>query len=144
LLANEDAMKKSLGERYRRVDEMEDNPNAPRETFFAWASRQSAAANSRRSPSISRRRSANFPRAALTLLLILSNTALLFSDINHLQQDDPAPTFQPPLATSPGTFQTRHAISPGIIQEILNTHPPPFNATRRCALVNLATSPMSP
>jgi len=40
LLANEDATKKKLGERYRRVDEMEDNPSAPRETFFAWASRQ--------------------------------------------------------------------------------------------------------
>jgi hypothetical protein len=40
LLANEDATKKKLSERYHRVDDMEDNPNAPRETFFAWASRQ--------------------------------------------------------------------------------------------------------
>jgi len=40
LLVNEHVAEKKFGQRYRRVEEMEDKPNAPRETFFAWAARQ--------------------------------------------------------------------------------------------------------
>ena len=42
LLASEQAVEDKLGERYRRVEEIEDNPQAPRETFFSWASRLDA------------------------------------------------------------------------------------------------------
>jgi hypothetical protein len=42
LLASERAVEQKLGQRYRRVEEMEDNPKAPRETFLSWASRLDA------------------------------------------------------------------------------------------------------
>lgn len=38
LLASEEAVKQKLGERYQRVEQMEDNPKAPRETFLTWIS----------------------------------------------------------------------------------------------------------
>jgi hypothetical protein len=42
VLANEAAVEKKLGHRYRQVKEMEDNPAAPRETFFSHVSRLEA------------------------------------------------------------------------------------------------------
>lgn len=42
LLASEDAVERTLGHRYRRIEEMEDEPAAPRETFFSRASRLEA------------------------------------------------------------------------------------------------------
>lgn len=42
LLANEETVERKLGQRYRRVEDMEDNPAAPRETFFSHASRLEA------------------------------------------------------------------------------------------------------
>jgi hypothetical protein len=42
LLASEEAVERKLGKRYRRIEEMEDAPNAPRETFFSRASRLEA------------------------------------------------------------------------------------------------------
>jgi hypothetical protein len=39
LLATENAVEKKLGHRYREVREMEDEPGAPRETFFSRVSR---------------------------------------------------------------------------------------------------------
>lgn len=42
LLASEHAVQQKLGRRYRRVEEMEDEPKAPRETFFSKASRLEA------------------------------------------------------------------------------------------------------
>jgi len=42
LLANEDAVERKLGRRYRRIEEMEDEPEAPRETFFSRVSRLEA------------------------------------------------------------------------------------------------------
>lgn len=39
LLASEQAVEEKFGQRYRRVEEMEDCANAPRQTFFNWASR---------------------------------------------------------------------------------------------------------
>ena len=42
LLASEHAVEQKLGERYHRVEEMEDEPKAPRETFFSRASRLEA------------------------------------------------------------------------------------------------------
>ena len=42
LLASEDAVEKKLGHRYRRVEEMEDAPEAPRATFFSRVSRMEA------------------------------------------------------------------------------------------------------
>ena len=42
LLANEDAVERKLGHRYRQVKDMEDNPAAPRETFFSHVSRLEA------------------------------------------------------------------------------------------------------
>lgn len=42
LLATEHAVKAKLGKEYRRVEEMEDDPAAPRETFFSRVSRLEA------------------------------------------------------------------------------------------------------
>lgn len=42
LLADEAAVERKLGHRYRRVAEMEDEPAAPRETFFTRVSRMEA------------------------------------------------------------------------------------------------------
>jgi hypothetical protein len=42
LLASEHAVEEKLGHRYRRIEEMEDEPKAPRETFFSRASRLEA------------------------------------------------------------------------------------------------------
>jgi hypothetical protein len=42
VLASEDAVARKLGHRYRDVREMQDNPDAPRETFFSRASRLEA------------------------------------------------------------------------------------------------------
>jgi hypothetical protein len=42
LLASEQAVEEKLGRRYRRVEEMEDETMAPRETFFSRASRLEA------------------------------------------------------------------------------------------------------
>jgi hypothetical protein len=42
LLASEQAALDKLGKRYRRVEELEDSPKVPRETFFSWASRLDA------------------------------------------------------------------------------------------------------
>ena len=42
LLAEEAAVERKLGHRYRRVAEMEDEPDAPRETFFSKVSRAEA------------------------------------------------------------------------------------------------------
>ncbi len=42
LLASEHTVETALGQRYRRIEEMEDEPKAPRETFFARASRLEA------------------------------------------------------------------------------------------------------
>jgi hypothetical protein len=42
LLADEATVEKKLGHRYRRVAEMEDEPAAPRETFFSKVSRVEA------------------------------------------------------------------------------------------------------
>ena len=42
LLASEHTVKRKLGHRYRRVQDMEDEPKAPRETFFSRASRLEA------------------------------------------------------------------------------------------------------
>jgi hypothetical protein len=39
LLASEHAVEQKLGHRYRRVEEIEDEPKAPRETFFSRVSR---------------------------------------------------------------------------------------------------------
>lgn len=39
LLASEETVEKKLGHRYRQVGEMEDQPGAPRETFFSRVSR---------------------------------------------------------------------------------------------------------
>lgn len=42
LLTSEQAVQDKLGRRYRRVEEVEDNPKAPRESFFSGASRLDA------------------------------------------------------------------------------------------------------
>jgi hypothetical protein len=42
VLADEAAVERSLGHRYQRVTEMEDEPRAPRETFFSRISRLEA------------------------------------------------------------------------------------------------------
>jgi hypothetical protein len=42
LLASEDAVAQKLGQRYQQIKEMEDNPKAPRETFFSRVSRLEA------------------------------------------------------------------------------------------------------
>ena len=42
LLADEAAVERQLGHRYRRIEEMEDEPAAPRETFFSRVSRAEA------------------------------------------------------------------------------------------------------
>jgi hypothetical protein len=42
VLASEDAVKQKLGHRYRQVKELEDEPNAPRATFFSRVSRLEA------------------------------------------------------------------------------------------------------
>lgn len=42
LLASEHKVEATLGHRYRRIEEMEDEPKAPHETFFARASRLEA------------------------------------------------------------------------------------------------------
>ncbi len=39
LLASEHAVEQKLGRRYHRVEEMEDEPKAPRETFFSKVDR---------------------------------------------------------------------------------------------------------
>lgn len=39
LLASEHAVERKLGRRYRRIEEMEDEPGAPHETFFSKVSR---------------------------------------------------------------------------------------------------------
>lgn len=44
LLATEHAVKEKLGREYQRVEEMEDRPDAPRETFFSRVSRIEAEA----------------------------------------------------------------------------------------------------
>jgi hypothetical protein len=42
LLASEAAVEQKLGHRYQQIKEVEDDPNAPRETFFSRASRLEA------------------------------------------------------------------------------------------------------
>jgi hypothetical protein len=42
VLASEHAVERKLGQRYRRIEEMEDNPKAPRETFFSRVSQLEA------------------------------------------------------------------------------------------------------
>ncbi|HUC18366.1 MAG TPA: hypothetical protein VMA37_11865 [Acetobacteraceae bacterium] len=42
VLASEHEVERSLGHRFRRVEEMEDEPKAPRETFFSRVSRVEA------------------------------------------------------------------------------------------------------
>ncbi|WP_298281688.1 hypothetical protein [Acidocella sp.] len=42
VLASEQTVEKTLGHRYRQVSEMEDDPDAPRETFFGHVSRLEA------------------------------------------------------------------------------------------------------
>jgi hypothetical protein len=42
LLASEHTVEQKLGRRYRRIEEMEDEPRAPRDTFFSRASRLEA------------------------------------------------------------------------------------------------------
>lgn len=42
VLASEEAVEKKLGHRYRRVEEMEDEPQAPRATFFSKVSQREA------------------------------------------------------------------------------------------------------
>ena len=42
LLASEQAVEEKLGKRYRKIEEMEDEPQAPRETFFSRVSRLEA------------------------------------------------------------------------------------------------------
>jgi hypothetical protein len=42
ILGSEDAVKQKLGHRYRQVTEMEDDPDAPRTTFFSRVSRLEA------------------------------------------------------------------------------------------------------
>jgi hypothetical protein len=42
LLADEATVERELGHRYRRIEEMEDEPAAPRETFFSRVSRAEA------------------------------------------------------------------------------------------------------
>lgn len=42
VLANEDAVKRALGHEFRRIEEMADEPKAPRDTFFSRVSRVEA------------------------------------------------------------------------------------------------------
>jgi hypothetical protein len=42
ILGSEDAVKEKLGQRYRQIKEIEDNPDAPRATFFSRVSRLEA------------------------------------------------------------------------------------------------------
>lgn len=40
LLASEHAVEQKLGERYKRVEGLEDNPSVPRDTFVGWLTRR--------------------------------------------------------------------------------------------------------
>lgn len=42
VLASEDTVERKLGKRYQRIEEMEDQPDAPRETFFSRTSQLEA------------------------------------------------------------------------------------------------------